>query len=237
MNDPAAGEAKAVEETAKAVQEVAKISGQAIEATREAGGFLAKLFGGTLEQAIGIMEDRLRYARWERRCRLLLRARTFAREYGQPEPTRQIPTKILLPLLENGALEQEDELQDVWARMLVNAADADSAAEVRRAYISILADCTSLDIRNLATLYKGGRRPVRTAFLPGDGRPLYEGTSEEQPLSAEVERSLWNLRRLGLIAPVMTYADGSESMMTVNITALGVGFVEACTLRDPRNPV
>lgn len=233
MIEPVAGE-KAIEESAKAVQEVAKTSGQAIEAARDGLTFLAQLFGESLEQVARIVNNRLAFMAWKDRWRVVLKMRKFAIEHGLPEPTRQVPPKLLLPLLENAAIEEDDELQDVWARMLVNAADADSEAEVRRAYISILADCTSLDIRNLATLYQGGGygQPICAEFLPGEARPVSDAAAERHASSVEVERSLWNLRRLGLIAPVMAYADGTDRMMNVHITALGIGFVEACTLRN-----
>lgn len=46
--------------------------------------------------------------------------------------------------------------------------------------------------------------------------------------SAEVQRSLWNLHRLGLIAPAVQQ-QGDYSLNTVEVTALGIGLVEACT--------
>jgi len=45
------------------IEEVAKTTGKAIDATREAGGFLAQFLKGPLEQASGISEDYLRYVR------------------------------------------------------------------------------------------------------------------------------------------------------------------------------
>lgn len=55
-----------VEETAKAVQEVTKTSGKGIDASRCFGGFVAKLISGSLEQGMGIFEDKLKYIRWKR---------------------------------------------------------------------------------------------------------------------------------------------------------------------------
>ncbi len=47
-----------MEEESKAVQEVAKTTGKAIDAAREAGGFIARFIVGSLEQGMGIFEDR-----------------------------------------------------------------------------------------------------------------------------------------------------------------------------------
>lgn len=236
MDDPLTGGAKAAEEGAKAVQEVAKTAGKGIDATREVGRYLARLIRGSLEQAFGILEDRLGYLRWDRRERLLLRAREFSKAHGLPEPTRAVPLSVLVPLLEAGAAEEDDELQDAWARMLVNAADADHGAEVRRAYVSILADCTRLDVRILATLYnvepelRG--QLVWGGPLPDGAVPVSELSGPAGALSDEQKRSLGNLRRLGLIAGDGWGATGDDELQAVKLTALGIGLVEACTLRD-----
>ena len=68
---------KAVTETAKAAQEVAKMTGKGIDAGRELGGFFARFIGGPIEQASDIVEDKLRYLRWERQVRLMKRAEEF----------------------------------------------------------------------------------------------------------------------------------------------------------------
>src|SRR4051794_28360604 len=98
MDDPITGATKATEETAKAVQEVAKATGKAIDASQGAMAYLARLLQGPIEQAVAIWEVRLRYTYWEVCQRLLLKAQQFAQEHGLPEPTRRVPLNILVPL-------------------------------------------------------------------------------------------------------------------------------------------
>jgi len=57
------------EEEAKAAQEIAKAASQGINALEKTGGYLSKYIDGPLEQAVGIVEDRLKYYRWERKIR------------------------------------------------------------------------------------------------------------------------------------------------------------------------
>lgn len=59
---------------AKAIEEVARSAGKAIDASRDLGGFLGKYIGGPVEQLSGLLEDRLRYSRWERQVRLAERS-------------------------------------------------------------------------------------------------------------------------------------------------------------------
>jgi Abortive infection alpha len=200
-------------------------------------GFLSKCLAGPLQQAAGIIEDHLRVTRWERRQRLVERVEAFAKKQGISNPTREIPVKIFLPLVEAAVTEDDDELQDLWARMFINAADADSGLEVRRAYTSILQDCTRLDIRILAALYNVAPellgKSVRSKFLPHEAKLIHQDTSERDHIPVpETLRSLWNLHRLGLIASDTAFADGDEQMVNVSITALGAGLVEACTLKE-----
>lgn len=139
--DPTGGWAQATEETAKASQDV-------IQAVRELGHFIRVPMG----ELVGMFEDYLKVVRFERRVRLADRARHFLAERGKNAPTRTIPLNIGLPLLENATLEEDDELQDVWAMLLVNGGDADSGIEMRRAFVSVLAEMTALDVRNLAKI-------------------------------------------------------------------------------------
>jgi hypothetical protein len=212
-------------------------SGRGISVRFQFGsGFLFKCFEGPLKQAAGILEDHLRVTRWERRQRLIERVEEFANKQGIREPSQEIPAKIFIPLVEAAVTEDDDELQDLWARLLINAADAERGFEVRRAYISILQDCTRLDVRILAALYNVPAelrgQCMRSELLPAEARLLTrEDVSPERPRPGrDILRSLWNLRRLGLVASDAPLADGDQQMCNVSITALGVGLVEACTL-------
>jgi hypothetical protein len=164
-----------MEEEAKAVQEVAKTIGTAIDAARETGGFIARFVSGPLEQGIGIFEDRLRYMRWERQIRLMQRAQDFLRLAGLPVPTRPVPLKLLIPIMQGASLEENDDLQDRWVALLVNAGNAGFRSEVRRSYVAILEQLTPLDAHILDVLYslpfeKSQHDGIATAELPLQAR-------------------------------------------------------------------
>jgi hypothetical protein len=97
----------------------AKASNNAIEAGRELGHFIR----GPVGEVVGMLEDHLKVVRFERQVRLWDRVRNILTEKGMDGPTRKIPLKIALPLLENATLEEDDDLQEVWARLLVNSGD------------------------------------------------------------------------------------------------------------------
>lgn len=225
-----------MDEEAKAVQEVAKTTGKAIDAAREAGGFIAKFISGPLEQGIGIFEDRLKYMRWERQVRLMKRAEQFLALLGQSAPNRAVPMKIAIPLIQGASLEEDDALQDRWAALLVNAGTASFPGEIRRSYVAILEQLTPLDARILEVVYslpfeQSQHNGVTTSELPSRARIPEEKEQELSLPSEEVVLSLSNLVRLGCLRPQMTWG-GGESFARVNPTVAGKSFVEAC--RVPR---
>ena len=119
-------------EASKAATQIAKTTEKALDAAREAGGFISRFVAGPLEQGMGIFEDRLRYMRWERQLRLMRRSEEVLRDLGLSAPTRAVPLKIAIPLLQSASMEDEDELQDRWVNLLVNAADAESGIDIQR---------------------------------------------------------------------------------------------------------
>ncbi len=54
---------------------------------------------------------------------------------------------VFVPLIEAATLEEDNDLQDAWAAMLVNAANTNSDVEIRRMFISILQDMNSIDVK------------------------------------------------------------------------------------------
>ena len=132
-------------EELKAVTEVAKTAGKAIDAAREIGPFIAKLIKGPLEQGIGIFEDKLKYMRWKSQVAIMDKVNQKMTERGLEYPSQAVPLKIAIPLLQATSMEEDNNLQDLWANLLVNAADKDSGVEVRRNYITILQDLTFFD--------------------------------------------------------------------------------------------
>src|SRR5947209_14756549 len=146
-------------EEAKAVQETAKAVGKALEVTREAGGWLDKIFGRAVEDTVGrLWTDRISARRieaaiydWERLKILAHNVERRLREAGVTT-TRVVPPKIALPLLEHATMEHEDDLHELWERLAASALDP-SQEEIKRTYVSVLAELTGNDARLLKKAY------------------------------------------------------------------------------------
>lgn len=226
-----------VTESAKAVQEVAKATGKAIDVGQKFGGFISRFVAGPIEQGMGIFEDKLKYMRWERQLRLMQRADQLLREIGLTQPTRHIPLKLAIPLLEAASLEDDDYLQDLWAKLLVNAANGGSRITLQRAYIAVLEQLTPLEAAILQKMYalpydetrhdgiEVGKLPAEVAVGKDDGN---QDELLEPP--EDIRLALANLARLGCVVIQKSWG-GGELFKKVNPTLLGKSFVEACTLQ------
>ena len=143
--------------------------------------------------------------------------------------------KIAIPLIQAALLEENDELQDIWARLLVNAADADSGVNVERALVTILQDFGPLEAQLLRVIHDAPPEKYPHGAIETSGLPsAYVGPKEDPDLPPEpVQIGLWNLMRLGCIEPGGTW-DSLVGVTRVRITALGRALVRACTLREKR---
>lgn len=233
MND----EVKAI---ANAVEATAKTAGKSVDAIRQFGGFISEFTRVPLQAGLGILGDKLVYMRWERQQRLLVRAQHFLSEAGLTHPTRAVPLQFAVPLLEGASLEEDDRLQDLWAKLLVNAANADSTIERRRSFISILEQLTALDALILLKIYSlfnsdTEDRAAITTYLPAEARLWQDGDSRdrlEHP-SPDVMLSLANLVRIGCLDAEEEWS-GKKDYRHAYRNVLGTAFVHSVTLhRQP----
>jgi hypothetical protein len=197
---------EAITESAKAVQEVAKVGGKAIDATREAGGWLDRIFGQGIEDSVALhWSDRVRARRieaaiydWERLTELMRKIDARLQAKGV-NTLRLVPPKIALALIENATVEEEDDLHTLWANLFATGLDA-SAEEIHRKYVSTLADMTGADALVFKLIHDAWHDPnnkYKSKFTEGalTYGPSVDGTASHDALS------VITLNRLGLISP------------------------------------
>ena len=224
-------------EESKAIEAVAKTAGKAIDLADKFGTFISKYISGSVEQGIGIFEDKLKYMRWERQLRLMQRAEEFMKAAGLSEPTKQIQMKYMIPLLQGATLEEDDYLQDMWAKLLVNSSTINSGIELTRNYIDILERITPLEARILEKIYslpfeETQHKGIITVNLPEEAIIYSEKGEKDYKLeNPEILLALANLSRLGCLRPALSWG-GGEGFEFVNPTLMGKYFIEACALKE-----
>lgn len=86
--------------------------------------FLGKLISPTIEEIGLLMSDNIRFLRFKNQVKILLKAKAYVEQHNIS--VKEVPIKILVPLLEKASLEEDETLQDKWANMLTNMADSES---------------------------------------------------------------------------------------------------------------
>jgi len=226
-----------VEEVAKATAEASKFGTKALETTEKLGKFVAKVFKEPIKDAVGIIGDRLKFMRWERQVQLADRVEEILSE-RKVRNTRAVPPKLALPILENASLEESDELQELWAKLLANSMDPSFTEEIRYTYVEIIKSLTSLDVKILYTVY----------ILLCDEKVDWDNI-DKHPITKEkifnelstsredYELSVYNLFRVQCLTSdvvseyvVVTRSEYRSEKVTdrVIMTPLGKYFVEAC---------
>jgi hypothetical protein len=246
-----------MEETAEAVKEVAKTTGQAIETVDRLGRFFAKVMRESIDATCGMLADILKYKRWERQLRLVEKAENLIRERNLTGKSTPISAKLALPIFQNASLEDDDFLHGLYAKLLVTAIDPEVSTR-RTAFAEIIRQLESLDVKILQgmyTVYVEKDRLYRERFekelwFRENRPPTWTAISKREILhnlsvkESEYWEAIDNLCRLGLSDSYfeqgsIDFEEGedyrSEGVVTSHggydalcITALGVAFVKIC---------
>jgi Abortive infection alpha len=244
-----------ITEIAKATQEVAKTTRSGIEAMQGFGGFLSRVLGEPIEAAVGMFSDRLKFMRFERGVRLAARYNEIMAQRGLNSDYQSVPPKLALPIIEQATIEEDNELQDLWANLLASAHDPGLNGIVRTAFVDILKQMEAVDVRVLNFVYTYTLKinlPDAEKWQAEHGRDLRLAPIKYSVRGAEVRSSLRiadtiyecsvdNLIRLRCLAfyvkdihlPV-SFAGETASLVhdhnVITITSLGWNFVRACTM-------
>ncbi|MCU1317725.1 MAG: hypothetical protein JWN63_3047 [Candidatus Acidoferrum typicum] len=136
-----------LDEEARAVQEVAKVTGKAIDLVRSAGGLLDDVFGETLRQLGGTAADWSRYFRLRNFLLIADKAKTVLDGRRITGKLLSIPPQFALPLLDGASLEAEEDIQQLWAGLIANAVDPGRAFRIKKVFLEILRGLEPLDAR------------------------------------------------------------------------------------------
>lgn len=199
-----------------------------------AKSFLKKLINPPLEELGLFVADNIKYWRFKNQIKILKKAEEYVRNNNIE--IKQIPLKVLIPLLEGASLEEDNDLRDKWSALLVNYADKNKNINCS-VYPSILNQLSSNEARCLNEMLE---------------RETYSDV-EFYNLWNKYELNwvnISNLKRLGLIETMRDmytsepeydedgsfqqriYTDGENEF---NLTFLGKDFIKACQLDNNKN--
>jgi hypothetical protein len=120
-----------------------------------------------------LIEDKVRSWRVQNQIEILIKTQKHVEERGININT--IPLKILVPLLEHGSLEEDEALQNIWAKMLANMLDSDNNYQ-NHIFPYIL---SQISIQDFEALQKLSDEEQKVSLIQDKMRELRNSESED----------------------------------------------------------
>jgi hypothetical protein len=136
--------------------EQAKLGQELVKAVRDTSGYFTGILGDLPKDLIGLLiGDRVKAKRIERQAALWHRTREHLRDRGvdDPEPPS---LKYAIPILEAAADEENEELQDLWSRLLAAAMDPNRRDAMRQSFIAAVKRMDPIDALVLKAISENG---------------------------------------------------------------------------------
>jgi hypothetical protein len=193
-------------------------------ALKAAEKFVQAIITPTLEELGGVLADKVKGYRLKNQINIVVKAEELLR--SKRVKTKKVSLKMLAPLLEECALEEDESLQEKWIALLANTVAEDSKINTNifvgilgqmtpsdaEVFEAVFEHCTgSIELHNGPNLETGQRTITPAAF-----KEVYE----------DVGLIFDNLKRLRLIREISTH--GSDQVPVV-VSELGFRFMVACS--------
>ena len=132
--------------------EQAKLGQDLVKAVRDGAGYFTDILGDLPKDLIGyLIGDRVKAKRIERMAALWQRTRERLQDRGtDPEPPS---LKYAIPILEAAADEENEELQDLWSRLLAAAMDPNRRDAMRQSFITTVKQMDPIDVLVLKAVH------------------------------------------------------------------------------------
>jgi hypothetical protein len=155
-----------------------------------------------LKQIGCLFADKVRYWRYKNQINILAKAKALHEKKGISP--HQIPVKTLVNMIEYSSLEEEENMQELWANLLANATNSENPYNDHNRLIHILKELSSDEALILKHLYNLFNEEGIKQFNEEFFNDLYKENPEEYPfLSKENTENhsliIDNLMRLNLI--------------------------------------
>jgi hypothetical protein len=131
--------AEVVTELAKADQEQQKTFQAAIDLVRRAGGYLGGVFGPASHELSLLFGEQMRFWRFKNAVNILEKSQALIEARGlKPDQVKSLGFGEGLLLLEAASLEEDEEVQELWARLMANAVDPSAATKAEKVFVDLL---------------------------------------------------------------------------------------------------
>jgi len=154
---------------AKAVQEVAKVTGKALDLIDGVGRATGRVLGPTVREAVGMAEDFVSEVRDRNRARLKANTKDRLRKRGVEPISEGVSIGLIAPIVVAAVDEGDADIRELWERLLANALDPSRTRLVRSEFVDTIRHLHPNDAAILKSLYDhpGQHVPNTREFLVG----------------------------------------------------------------------
>jgi hypothetical protein len=117
----------------------------------KADAFLRTLLGPATVEGGELLAEKIRLRRFKNQVSVLRQVQEMIEGAGLK--AQQVNLRTLVPLLERASLEEDPNIQQMWATLLANASQAIISEALQRICIQVLSGISSYEARILHTLY------------------------------------------------------------------------------------
>lgn len=199
------------------------------------------VLGPSVKEFSGMLADNFRARRFKNQVKILSKAQEFLKE-RKIDP-KEVELKILAPLVEYSSLEEDELLQEKWAKLITNIVTIDGKILLKQNCIDILKRLSNGDAKFIDYIYEDflSKRMERYKRAQESEYVLSDRKLEDYPLSwfsfnlnklaenlkrtrAEIELIVSNLVALGLVKwqPEVYINNAEKSDIDPNDTSLDV---------------
>jgi hypothetical protein len=195
--DPISSWGDAEKEKWKAIQKV-------IPLTNRIGKFIGTIIGPAAVGLGGLLSDEMKAWRAANLERIAYKwSRKRKRRGIHPEIIKQLPFREAVAVIDAASKEDDDDVQELWARLIANATDIDAQVEVKKMHIDLIKSLNGLEacvLRAIFAWHDAGD------FSDESVVKKWKTAMKRWPkLSSDQLRvCMQNLQRLGLVAPDIT---------------------------------
>jgi hypothetical protein len=211
----------------------------------KADAFLRTLLGPATVEAGELLADKIRVRRFKNQVRVLRLAQEMLEDAGLK--AREVNLRTLVPLLERASLEEDPDIQQMWAALLANASQMSVSGALQTICIRVLSGISSYEARILQFIYSDflTRRDSKIAKLrewnsrrtePYASSFFYRPDDLVGRARVGVDEGEFlidNLLQLGVLrfeAPEIEDGEVQEPKY-VHLTELGLKVLQACNAR------
>ena len=143
-------------------------------------GLMKGLFGKAFSEVGEMIADNIRYRRAKNQVNIFEKAKKFLNDKGVKSEI-EMDLKVLAPLLQNCSLEENEDLQDLWSKLITNVLSRPTPIVLQQNAISILNKISNQEVLLLNSVYNAlGERRIKSL-----NQYYNQWTGREMPIERE----------------------------------------------------